>query len=797
MHLDSLLNQDLNKEAATGGSDGLETQIGEILGAASLTMTAQGIELAIQAVETADQKSGRSVDKGLANLSQGAGQRWDGTAEYFVAIDAAGQISAGDAVADLAARVHAGTMTDTQAAAITAAEGASAQLNDSGVTTVGALISLEDALGGDKAVEMQIGQQMKGDLLDGPTQQALVADYGQGTLTENEVVNILTDAVALAEKKGSGVATLAGAAEDDVAIAELDDAMAFGSNLTQPYGEAIAAGEALEPIVNMLGPQLASEASQAGAQLSELANPTTAQQTKIVAQLENETTAAGASIDAALALASVSADGGSEVLNSVITNRLMDGAAQSSIRKLVNSGELDFTARASILDEEVAAHIGPLLNQDLQKEAATGGDDALETQIGKLLGADVSALTSQIESAIQTVEAAATKSGRSVDQALVNLSQGASVRFDSAADEFIVSQETSRIENGAAAAGLAAQVEAGTMTDTQAAAIMAAEGVAAQNSGSGVSAVSALVSLQDALGGPITGDAAVEMQIAQQPKFYLLDGGAEQELVVEYSKADVVGDEVINVGQGALTEDEVINLLSDAIGLAEKKGSGVASLSGVVEADVVIAKLDDVVQSNIPPGTEQQPPEYAESPFQVFANDLSQNYSAAITVGESMEPIVNALGPTLADDAYKAGVALFGIADPTTGQEVKIFAQLESDATAAGASIDAMLTVASISADGHNEVLKLAMTDRLMGGAAENDLANLVASGALTPQAAFTICSTEVGSLAAASANNSALGFDRATAEAYVVARLDLAANEIQTNQPNAGAAYNSSHCRC
>ena len=279
-HLGSLLNQDLKKEAATGGSDALETQIGEILGAASLAMTAQGIESAIQAVETADQKSGRSVDEGLANLSQGAGQRWDGTAEYFVAIDAAAQISSGAAVADLAARVHAGTMTDTQAAAIMAAEGASAQLNDSGATTVGALISLEDALGGDKAVEMQIGQQMKGDLLDGATQQALVADYGQGTLTENEVVNILTDAVALAEKKGSGVATLAGAAEDDVAIAKLDDAMAFGSNLTQQYGAAIAAGEALEPIVNVLGAQLASEASQAGAQLSELANPTTAEQTK-------------------------------------------------------------------------------------------------------------------------------------------------------------------------------------------------------------------------------------------------------------------------------------------------------------------------------------------------------------------------------------------------------------------------------------------------------------------------------------------------------------------------------------
>ena len=86
--------------------------------------------------------------------------------------------------------------------------------------------------------------------------------------------------------------------------------------------------------------------------------------------------------------------------------------------------------------------------------------------------------------------------------------------------------------------------------------------------------VSALISLQDALGAVMPGDQAVEMQIAKQVKGDLLDGGAEDELVTAY-------------GQAKLTEDEVIDILSDAIGLAQKKGSGVASLSGVAEADVV------------------------------------------------------------------------------------------------------------------------------------------------------------------------------------------------------------------
>ena len=45
--------------------------------------------------------------------------------------------------------------------------------------------------------------------------------------------------------------------------------------------------------------------------------------------------------------------------------------------------------------------------------------------------------------------------------------------------------------------------------------------------------VSALISLQDALGAVMPGDQAVEMQIAKQVKGDLLDGGAEDELVTE------------------------------------------------------------------------------------------------------------------------------------------------------------------------------------------------------------------------------------------------------------------------
>ena len=66
-------------------------------------------------------------------------------------------------------------------------------------------------------------------------------------------------------------------------------------------------------------------------------------------------------------------------------HRLMDGAAQASMGQLSNNGDLDILdARALIKQEVAASHLGSLLNQDLNKEAATGGSDGLETQIGEI-----------------------------------------------------------------------------------------------------------------------------------------------------------------------------------------------------------------------------------------------------------------------------------------------------------------------------------------------------------------------------------------------------------------------------
>ena len=159
----------------------------------------------------------------------------------------------------------------------------------------------------------------------------------------------------------------------------------------------------------------------------------------------------------------------------------MNGAAQAGISQLYSSGELDVLDARGLLSQEIAAsNVASLLSQDLAKETATGGNNALENQIGQLLGAGASGGYQGTESAIQAVEAAATASGRSVDQALVNLSQGAGVRFEGTAEYSIATEESNRISSGAAAADLASRVEAGTMTDTKAAAIMAAEGAAAR-----------------------------------------------------------------------------------------------------------------------------------------------------------------------------------------------------------------------------------------------------------------------------------------------------------------------------
>ena len=66
-------------------------------------------------------------------------------------------------------------------------------------------------------------------------------------------------------------------------------------------------------------------------------------------------------------------------------HRLLDGASQASMGQLSNNGDLDILAARALIKQEVSAsHLGSLLNQDLKKEAATGGSDALETQIEEI-----------------------------------------------------------------------------------------------------------------------------------------------------------------------------------------------------------------------------------------------------------------------------------------------------------------------------------------------------------------------------------------------------------------------------
>jgi hypothetical protein len=135
--------------------------------------------------------------------------------------------------------------------------------------------------------------------------------------------------------------------------------------------------------------------------------------------------------------------------------------------------------------------------------------------------------------------------------------------------------------------------------------------------------------------------------------------------------------------------------------------------------------------------------------------------------------------------ALTAGENLFAIANPTAGTEAPIVANLIQAMQTAGASVDAGLTLASLNAAGRSETLKIEMTDRLLSGAAETDIANLVTSGALTASDGILILTSALDSLAADNGGKGALGFDTSTATSLVLAKLDLAAVAMEGNPPN------------
>jgi hypothetical protein len=457
-----------------------------------------------------------------------------------------------------------------------------------------------------------------------------------------------------------------------------------------------------------------------------------------------------------------------------------DTRAEAAILQYANS-LIDTPASAA---NNLAAQekIGQLLtyvqnNYDTPPTAATG---FVVTPADSYLPASV---------VIAAVEALATATGHSVEQALVNVNIGAG------GNAGIAAEEAARLGNGAAAKDLAHQMQAGTYTGATAAALIEQE---AHQASSGTGTYTFLAA--NGLAGlyALTQNATVQTQLITTLAAGLADGSSPATFVAW-------------IANGSMTGDAALNLASQVIVFAQKTAATYGVLPGIAEGEVVLAQISDAVNAVLgttgtpgaaagaaptdasiiagefnPAGSPPvNPTASAQSLLTAFQTELSQNYSEAIAAGNVVLPLAKDLGLTMATAALNAGQSLFAIANPTAGTEAPIVANLIQLAEAAGVSVDGALTLAAIMAAGRSETLKIEMTDRLLSGAAEANIASLIVNGSLAQSDGTYILTTAVDALAADNGGKGALGLDVPTATAFVLARLDLAAGALLGNPPN------------
>jgi hypothetical protein len=379
---------------------------------------------------------------------------------------------------------------------------------------------------------------------------------------------------------------------------------------------------------------------------------------------------------------------------------------------------------------------------------------------------------------ITAVEALATATGHSVD-----------------GNTGIAAEEAARLGDGAAAKDLAHQMQMGTYTASTAAALIEQE---AHQASSGTGTYTFLAA--NGLAGlyALTQNATVESQLIKTLGAGLADGSSQATFVAW-------------IANGSMTGDAALNLASQVIVFAQKTASAYGVLPGIAEGEVVLAQISDAVNAVLgttgtpgpvagaaptdasiiasefnPAGSPPvNPTASAQSLLTAFQTELSQNYSEAIAAGNVVLPLAKDLGLTVATAALNAGQSLFAIGNPTAGTEAPIVANLIQLAESAGVSVDGALTLAAIMAAGRSETLKIEMTDRLLSGAAEANIASLIVNGSLAQGDGVYILTTAVDALAADTGGKGALGLDVPTATAFVLARLDLAAGALVGNPPN------------
>ncbi|WP_407048088.1 beta strand repeat-containing protein [Methyloraptor flagellatus] len=254
--------------------------------------------------------------------------------------------------------------------------------------------------------------------------------------------------------------------------------------------------------------------------------------------------------------------------------------------------------------------------------------------------------------------------------------------------------------------------------------------------------------------------------------------------------------------------DGLLSEINDAVMRLQGNRGSLATplLPGIFQAEVTLGHLDKTISDLIVDNTVLQIQGHGDPATQAKLDVLAaldqkllDDFGIAVSAGRSMLPLVDAAGAMVASKAFDVGQLAASTAnaqDPDA--QAALITDLMASAKAAHVPVDAALALAAFGAAGHSTVLNMTMTARLMGGAAQQDVMDLVYSGSLTGTQAAAILSTAVQALAASNApdanhSGTALGFEEATARGLVLAQLSCALSSAVDAETKLASAPSSS----
>ncbi|TGE01069.1 hypothetical protein [Methylobacterium nonmethylotrophicum] len=685
------------------GSDAaVEAEIARLLPAASAA-EAKG---AIQALEAGWTSARKSIDAGLVALEQTTG------GSKAVEAEIAARLASGDAASDLAALVKGGSLT-AQAAVQAAAAKAAATAG----SRIGAVAQLDVRLGGNAAVEAEIGRLLAG--ASAAEAKSAIQALEAGWAAQKTSVD--AGLAALEQASGGSKAVEAemaarlasGAAASDLA------ALVKGGSLTEQAAvrtieaEAAAAGTGQIAAATQLAVRLGGSAT-VEAEIGRLLPAASAADAKSAIQaLEAGWAAQKRSVDAGL-VALEQASGGSKAVEAEIAARLSSGAAATDLAALVRGGSLTAQAAIQASTAEAAAAAGGRIGALAQLDGKLGGSAAVEAEIGRLLPA---ASAAEAKGAIQALEAVWTAQKTSIEAGLLALEQA------SGGSKAVEAEIAARLGNGSAASDLWARVQSRALTDAAAARTIEAAAAAA-----GADPIEALARLD----GAMRGDAAVRSEIVRLMSQPGADAAKAVQDVERWTKASgqsvdaaLAALDGIAGGHAAIRSELAARLAS---------GAATSDLAGLVQRGAM---------------TESG----AITAIEAAASRAGVDPAGALT------GLDGKLGGSTAVEVEVARLALAAGADPATA-----ITSLEAAVAAHRGSVDAALvsldggsksrtltgdnaSIVLTGARSGNPAVEAEIAARLASGAAASDLAALVRAGAITEKTAIGTIEAEVGLL--------------------------------------------------